>query len=414
MPSTRDRTALYGIVAAIFVSGTGIGSVLPVLPLYLRDRGASYAMVGVIVGAALVAQALGQWPAGRLTERVGRREMMVMGLIVAGIASMLFVLPLPVGWLVVLRFVQGLGFAAAMPAEMAAVADVVPPAQLGRAYAWVSGAQQLGFIGGPAIGGLLAVSGRSTVFAVTGGALFLAAIVVGFTLRRSVHAPAGPLTLGLDLFGRSRAAGAVRAVAILSIGLGLLIGIYDVIWSLYMRQLGASDPVIGASFTLFALPLLIATPFAGWGSDRFDRRWLAAGSILLGSLMGPIYPLLTSIAIVLIVGAVEGAMWAFTTPSMNSFLMDAVADRRAEAQGVVGTAMSAATAVGSLLGGWMFTFGLAVPFDVAAAGGIVFTVLALPGLRAVGKRAPVADQRGQEPGDEGSQAREREGSADAC
>jgi MFS family permease len=411
VPSTRDRTALYGIVAAIFVSGTGIGSVLPVLPLYLRDRGESYAMVGVIVGAPLVAQALGQWPAGRLTERVGRREMMVIGLIVAGIASVAFAFPLPVGWLVVLRFAQGLGFAAAMPAEMAAVADVVPPAQLGRAYAWVSGAQQLGFIGGPAIGGLLAVSGRSTVFAVTGAALFLSAIVVGVTLRRSVHAPAAPAGIGLDLFGRSRAAAGVRAVAILSIGLGLLIGIYDVIWSLYMRQLGASDPVIGASFTLFALPLLIATPFAGWGSDRFDRRWLAAGSILLGSLIGPFYPLITSVAIVLIVGAVEGATWAFTAPAMNSFLMDAVAERRAEAQGVVGTAMSAATAAGSLLGGWLFTFGTPVPFDVAAAGGIVFSLLAIPGLRALGKRAPAADDVSPEPGLERSQGHERGGRA---
>src|SRR5438094_8666757 len=115
----------------------------------------------------------------------------------------------------------------------------------------------MGFIGGPAIGGLLAASGRSTVFVVTGAALFLAAVVVGVTVRRSVHAPAGP-RLSLGVFGRSRAGGAVRAVALLSVGLGLLIGIYDVIWSLYMRSLGASDPLIGASFTLFALPLPIA------------------------------------------------------------------------------------------------------------------------------------------------------------
>src|SRR6266513_341639 len=74
MPSTRNRTALFGIVGAIFVSGTGIGSLLPILPLYLRDRGASYALVGVIVGSALVAQALGQWPAGLLAERFGHRR----------------------------------------------------------------------------------------------------------------------------------------------------------------------------------------------------------------------------------------------------------------------------------------------------------------------------------------------------
>src|SRR4029077_1997319 len=187
MPSAANRTALYGIIGAVFVSGTGIGSLLPVLPLYLRERGASYALVGAIVASALVAQAIGQWPAGRLAERFGRREMMVAGLLISAVAAGAFVLPLSVGWLLALRFVQGLGFAAAMPAELAAVADVVPPAQLGRAYGWVAGAQQGGFIFGPAIGGLLAVFGRWTVFVATGFALMAAALVVAWTLKRSAH-----------------------------------------------------------------------------------------------------------------------------------------------------------------------------------------------------------------------------------
>jgi MFS family permease len=95
MQPARRRTALAGILAAVFVSGTGIGSILPILPLYLRERGASYALVGVVVAAALVAQAVGQWPAGWLADRLGRREMMVAGLLLSAAASLVFVLP---GW----------------------------------------------------------------------------------------------------------------------------------------------------------------------------------------------------------------------------------------------------------------------------------------------------------------------------
>ena len=372
------------------MSGTGIGSLLPILPLYLRERGASYGLVGVIVGAALVAQAIGQWPAGLLAERIGPKTMMIGGLVVAAAASLTFIIPLPIEWLIVLRVVQGLGFAAVIPAQLAAVADVVPRASLGRAYGWVSGAQQAGYIGGPAIGGFLAVFGRWTVFAVTGAALLAAAAVITVTLRTShrAHADAVPR---LTLRGPSRARSAVIAVATLSIGLGLLIGIYDVIWSLYMRTRGASDPVVGLSFTLFALPLLVATPLAGWSSDRWDRRWLAAGSIVLGSLMSPIYPNLTSIPAILFVGLFEGALWAFTTPSMNSFLMDAVADRRAEAQGIVGTALSTATAVGSLVGGALFALGVAIPFLAAAGAGVVFALAAVPWMLSAGARRPVAE-----------------------
>ena len=389
MVRSRPRAALYGIVAAVFVSGTGIGSLLPILPLFLRERGASYSFVGVIVGAALLAQALGQWPAGWLAERIGRREMMVAGLLLAAGASLMFLLPLPYEWLVVVRFVQGLGFAAAAPAEVAAVADVVPPAELGRAYGWVAAARQSGLIVGPAIGGLLAVFGRWTVFAVTGSALAGAALVAALALPRSVRRAPAEVGIGRILVQSTRVGAALRAMATLAIGLGLLIGIYDVIWSLYMRALGATDFVIGLSFTLFALPLVVATPFAGWASDRWDRRWLAFGSVAVGSLMALIYPSLRNIPVVIAVGAVEAALWAFTEPSMNSFLMDAVPDRRAEAQGVVGTAMNGSMAIGAVVGGTLFAMGLAVPFVAAAVAGSVFALLAVPGLRAAGGRSPV-------------------------
>src|SRR6202521_722186 len=392
MPATRPRRALYGIVAAVFVSGTGIGSLLPILPLFLRERGASYSLVGVIVGAALAAQAVGQWPAGWLAERIGRREMMVVGLSVAAGASLLFLLPLSVEWFVVVRFLQGLGFAMAAPAEVALVADVVPSNELGRAYGWVSAARQSGIIVGPAIGGLLAVFGRWTVFAVTGTALAGAALVAALTLPASVRRPPDKVSI-FRVFVRSTRVGvALRAVVTMTIGLGLLIGIYDVIWSLYMRQIGASDVVIGLSFTFFALPLVAATPFAGWASDRWDRRWLAFTSVALGSLMAVIYPFVNVIPVVIGVGVVEASLWAFTEPAMNSFLMEAVRDRRGEAQGVVGTAQSGSMAVGSLIGGSLFAFGLGVPFFVAAAVGFGFALAALPGLRAAGRRSPVVQE----------------------
>ncbi len=386
------RRALYGIIAAVFVSGTGIGSLLPILPLFLRERGASYSLVGVIVGAALAAQAVGQWPAGWLAERIGRREMMVIGLFVAAAASLMFLLPLSVEWLVAVRFLQGLGFAAAAPAEVALVADVVPEGELGRAYGWVSAARQSGIIVGPAIGGILAVFGRWTVFAVTGAALAGAALVAALTLPQSVRRPRAETSMASVFVRSTRVGVALRAVVTMTIGLGLLIGIYDVIWSLYMRQLGASDFLIGLSFTLFALPLVAATPFAGWASDRWDRRWLAFGSVAIGSLMALVYPFLAYIPVVIGVGIIEGALWAFTEPSMNSFLMEAVPDRRGEAQGVAGTAMSGSMAIGSLIGGTLFSMGLGVPFFVAGIVGVGFALAAVPGLRAAGRRAPVVQK----------------------
>jgi len=63
-----ERPALIGIIGAVFIVGTGVASVLPVLPLFLRERGGSYALVGVVLGASLVVQFIGQYPAGLLSD----------------------------------------------------------------------------------------------------------------------------------------------------------------------------------------------------------------------------------------------------------------------------------------------------------------------------------------------------------
>lgn len=83
------RTPLWGVIAAVFLVGTGVGSVLPILPLFLRERGGSYAIVGVVVGANLVTQFVGQYPAGRLSDRFGRAPLMS----VVGLALILLGLP---------------------------------------------------------------------------------------------------------------------------------------------------------------------------------------------------------------------------------------------------------------------------------------------------------------------------------
>jgi DHA1 family multidrug resistance protein-like MFS transporter len=172
----------------------------------------------------------------------------------------------------------------------------------------------------------------------------------------------------------------------LSLGIGFVYGVYNVIWSLFMKTLGASDWVVGLSFTLFALPLVLTAPLAGWASDHLDRRMLAFGGTATTALLAPIYPFLSSIPAVIGVGVLEGSSAAFAEPSINAFLMSAVpADQRGRAIGTVGTAESAAKAVGALIGGALFALGVWVPFVLSGVVGMAFIVLGLPSLRAAGR-----------------------------
>ncbi|HKV31169.1 MAG TPA: MFS transporter [Candidatus Dormibacteraeota bacterium] len=389
MPATRKerRRALWGIIAAVFLVGTGVGSVLPILPLFLRERGSSYALVGIIVGANLVAQFIGQYPAGRLSDRFGRAPLMITGLVVASLAIAAFALPLSIGWLIALRFIQGLGAAAFRPGARAAVADLVPEGERGIAYGWLAGADMAGLIVGPALGGVLAVFGRAIVFEATGLAVLLAAAVVAIGLGRRrgsimVEPISGPRILGDRL---RPGAAAVRGLLMLSMGIGFLYGVYNVVWSLFMKSIGATDWEVGLSFSLFALPLVLTAPLAGWAADRLDRRWLSAGSTASTTLIAPIYPFLHSVPAVIGVGVLEATTTAFAEPAINAFLMSAVApDQRGRAAGTVGTGETAAKAVGALIGGGLFGLGVWVPFIVSSVVGLALILLGLPSLRAAG------------------------------
>ncbi len=392
--STRRarRTALWGTIAAVFLVGTGVGSVLPILPLFLRERGGSYAMVGVVVGANLVAQFIAQYPAGRLSDRVGRAPLMIGGLVLAAAAIAAFALPLSIGWLIGLRFIQGLGAAAFRPGARAAVADLVPEGERGIAYGWLSGADMGGLIFGPALGGVLAVFGRAVVFEVTGLAMLLAAIVLVFALdvrRQAMTSPslAGPVAAS---GARLASVAAVRGLVMLSVGIGFLYGVYNVVWSLFMKTIGATDWEVGLSFSLFALPLVLTAPVAGWAADRVDRRWLSAGSTASTALIAPVYPLLHNVPAVIGVGVIEASTAAFAEPAINAYLMSAVAaDQRGRAAGTVGTAETAAKALGALLGGGLFGLGVWVPFLVSSVAGLAFILLGVPLLRAAGRDARV-------------------------
>ncbi|TMC29619.1 MAG: MFS transporter [Chloroflexi bacterium] len=384
------RRALWGVIGAVFLVSTGVGSVLPILPLFLRERGGSYALVGVVVGANLVAQFVGQYPAGRLSDRFGRAPLMIGGLVVAGAAIAAFALPVSIGWLIGFRVIQGLGAAAFRPGSRAVVADLVPDGERGIAYGWLSGADMGGLIFGPALGGVLAVFGRAIVFEFTGIAVLLAAVVVAFALdarRGPISAPAMAMRVIHDDARRAGAA-AMRGVVMLAFSIGLVYGVYNVIWSLLMKTIGATDWQVGLSFSLFALPLVLTAPLAGWASDRLDRRWLGAGSTASTAIIAPIYPFLHSIPAVIGVGVVEASTAAFAEPAINSFLMSSVApDQRGRAAGTVGTAETAAKAIGALVGGGLFGLGVWVPFVVSAVAGLALVLLGLPWLRAAGRDA---------------------------
>jgi MFS family permease len=379
------------LVAGVFIVQTGAFGIVPILPLFLRQRGVAYAEVGLLVGVTLLTAFLGQYPAGRLADQVGRRPMLVFGSVLYGLTSLGFLLSLPIPALLVLRVFQGVAIAAFLPSANALIADLATPERRGRAYGWMSAARLGGLTVGPAIGGLVAIFGRNYVFLFSaimgfaGAALMLA--LPG--TRAPDHEPASTApAAGL----RRRQRLNVLAICFLAGGFAVLFGGYETVWPLFMKHLNASDFQVGLSFSLFGLPFVVMTPLAGWAADRLDRRWLSTGAFCVGGVIALVYPSLHSIALVITFGAVEAIALAFAEPAAYAQLMDGVeAVRRGRVQGTLLSVESGGQAVGALTGGLLFSFGPGVPFYVGAALGFVGAVLALTVFVSAGRSPGMLD-----------------------
>ncbi|HEV1997429.1 MAG TPA: MFS transporter, partial [Candidatus Dormibacteraeota bacterium] len=355
--------SLWALVAAVFIVETGVFAVVPVLPLYLRDRGVGFGTVGLIVGVQFAVAFALQYPMGRLADRFGRRRFLIAGAVIFAIANGGFVAPLGIPTMVLLRALQGLGVALFIPAASALVADLSAPERRGRAYGWLQAARIGGLTAGPAIGGVVALAGRVRVFELTAAIELLAAVVLLVTVpARVAHHPdeipdVGETAATVAALRHRQRTNFIGVAAVMA-GFTFLFGSYSTIWPLFMRGIGASDATVGLSFTLFGLPLLVVTPVAGWAADRFDRRRLALLGYAGGGICAPLYPLVRSIPLVLLIGVMEASMLAFTEPAIGALVMEDVAPhRRAGVQGGVFAIQSFAEAAGALSGGALFALG---------------------------------------------------------
>jgi DHA1 family multidrug resistance protein-like MFS transporter len=376
--------SLWALVAGVFVVETGAFAVIPVLPLYLRGRGVGLATVGLIVGSTYVVSFLAQYPAGRLADRFGRRRFLISGALLFAVANGGFILPLPLPALLALRVLQGLGIAAFFPSASALVADLSTPERRGRAYGWLQAARIGGLSAGPAIGGVVALLGRPVVFETTAALELVAAVILALTIPSHLVHVADPAPVGVTESIKASAVQRRRqrltfiGVTALLGGFTFLFGSYTTVWPLFMRGIGASDAMVGISFTLFGLPLLLMTPLAGWAADHFDRRKLALLGYLGGGICSPLYPLFRSIPVILLIGAVEACMLALTDPATGALVMEDVPpERRASVQGGVFSVQSAAEAAGALSGGFLFSLGPGVPFYAGAALGFLGLLVAV-------------------------------------
>ena len=204
------RSPLFLMGLTVFIDITGFGLVLPLLPFWAQRLGADAFVIGLITTAYALAQFLFTPLLGALSDRYGRRPVILVSLLVEAAAFAMTALAGTLPMLLVARFVGGMG-ASNIGSAQAVVADVTPPEQRARGMGVIGAAIGLGFVVGPALGGLLATLGAATPFWVAMGVALLNALLVWRFLPETRVAHRSVVTAQRRAGLRRLAAGVERA-----------------------------------------------------------------------------------------------------------------------------------------------------------------------------------------------------------
>jgi MFS transporter, DHA1 family, tetracycline resistance protein len=150
----RCAPVLPILFVTVFIDLVGFGIIVPFLAYYVESFGARAAVVGLLMSSYSLAQFVFAPMWGRVSDRVGRRPILLVGLLGSVAGFTLFALAGTLSLLFFARVLMGI-FGATIPTAQAAVADVTAPHDRARGMGLIGAAIGLGFILGPALGGVL-------------------------------------------------------------------------------------------------------------------------------------------------------------------------------------------------------------------------------------------------------------------
>lgn len=347
---------------AVFLDVAGAGIIIPILPRLIEEVGHIGLDRAAFVGGALfaafsLAQFLCAPLAGALSDRFGRRPLLLLAIGGLGADYVLHALAPTLGWLFAGRIIAGICGSSYVIAS-AALADISAPEARARAFGLVGAALGLGFVLGPAIGGLLGSFGTRVPFwtaAALAGVNFLFGLFAfPETLpparrRRLRWREANPLGV-LLVFRRLPGVGTLAVVLFLYF---FGTAVYPAIWPFWgIAKFGWSETLIGLSLAAFGLVMAtVQGTLTGPVVARYGEWRVCFAGLIVASVICAGYGFATglgAVAVLLVLHAPEG----FVHPMLSALMSKAVPE---DAQGALQGGISALMSLGMLTGTVFFT-----------------------------------------------------------
>lgn len=357
MNGNSKNSVLYLIAFIVFIDMAGIGLIIPVMPrLIMGLSGAGIDRAAEIGGWLLFAYAVMQFVfspiIGGLSDRFGRRPILLITLASLGVDYALMAWAPTLTWLFVGRMISGI-MGATWAAANSCVADTIEPNDRGAVFGILGGAGAAGFVLGPAVGGAFGLLGDRVPFVVASVLCIAGAVYGWFTLKETLP----PEKRRAFNLARANPFGTMMQMAKTPLVLGILITIFFMqfaaqsnfaVWSYYGTLMFDWGPLtIGATVALFgvllavAQGLMVGKVIARFGAVR-TAKWSLVFAIPSYLVIG--FAVSTSM---MLTGIIIGSIAGLTFPAMQSLMTTQIAeDAQGELQGAIASVVSLTSILG--------------------------------------------------------------------
>jgi len=274
-------------MATAFVDMLGFAMVFPLLPFYAMNLHASPQTIGVLISSFSIAQLASAPLWGRVSDRYGRRPVLLIGLASAGIAFVVFAFANSVWLLLLSRTVQGAG-GGTTGVVQAYIGDSVDPRQRAKSLGWLSACTSAGVMIGPVIGSAAAHLGRPAPGLIAAGLCLLNVIFAATFLPESKPKHHGGRrsnrTAVLHVL-RHPGEPQPRLIWIYAVGMAAFTSMTAVLALYFNWRFGLTEKTIGYVFVYVgALAVVMRAIILGWVVDRLgETRTMRLGAMIFAT-----------------------------------------------------------------------------------------------------------------------------------
>ena len=322
-PIQRNLAVLFGTGLLFWIS---ITSLLPVLPAYIQDVGATPSQVGIVMGCFAIGLLCSRTLLGKLADTRSRKSVILIGSIVAGTAPIGYIFLQSVPGLAGMRAFHGISIAAFTIGYSALAIDFAPREHRGKIIGYMNLAVPIGMGIGPALGGFVQGSFGYKVLFVVSASCGILALLLGSRLRDKIRPKVindinDPIPKTARTFKELTYNSALVTPAIVLFLIGLVFGTLVAFLPLYVRELELNLN-IGLFYTTIAIASFTVRLFVGEAADRYGRGVLISISLFFYILSMVFLANADNSTMILLAAIAEGSGAGILIPTILALISD--------------------------------------------------------------------------------------------